>query len=525
MNADTSSSSLLADFKSRYQRGDFDDFFELAPGQFEAALKTPRSCDRARLSAALRRYAQTLAAPPAVFEMLARLEHPQSRAVVTGQQAGLLLGPTFSLSKAVTAINLAKRLSTDDKPVVPIFWVASQDGDSAEIDHTRLLDLSETLHKLELPLPADVPSGRIPLASKWPLELCQKLKTFDYQTAHLDEIISLLQETADRSSSVADWFAALLYALLGEQGLIVLNPLEPDIAPLFADVLTKELAEPLPSSRAINEAAQRLRELGETPQLGRGEDATNLFVTESDGKRRLLRFGGQDFYSDTRRYQRNELLSLLAQDASRLTPAAGLRPITQDAALPTALTVVGPGELRYFAQLRGVYKQHGVAMPLIQPRMTVTVLEPPVARILDKYDLTARELVKDIDAVRDAKLLAQHGYADTFETGLEGLDASVRTMLEAVRELDPTLLRTVTRSESRLEETLERLRFKTARALLKQDDITRRQFARLEAHLLPNGAPQGRVLSPFSFFLKFGMQPVLDEFLALPPEGDHVISL
>ena len=28
------------------------------------------------------------------------------------------------------------------------------------------------------------------------------------------------------------------------------------------------------------------------------------------------------------------------------------------------MTVVGPGELRYIAQLRGVYRRHGVAMPL-----------------------------------------------------------------------------------------------------------------------------------------------------------------
>src|SRR5690606_8060170 len=116
------------------------------------------------LVAALRRYAERIGSPPAVMRNVERLLHPEARAVVTGQQTGLLLGPTYTLSKAATAVRLAQRLDRPERPVVPIFWLASQDHDAAEIDHTYLLDGSETLRRVSVSLPDGVAAGRIPYA-------------------------------------------------------------------------------------------------------------------------------------------------------------------------------------------------------------------------------------------------------------------------------------------------------------------------------------------------------------------------
>ena len=511
---------MTTDFLACYRRGDLNNFYALAPGNLDAALSQPRPQDRARLADALRVYATRLGAPKPVFEALERLEHSQSRVVVTGQQTGLLLGPTYTLSKAVTAINLAKKLSTEDAPVVPVFWLASQDHDAAEIDHTYLLDLSESLVRLSVELPSEVPAGRIPWEPAWLETLTEGLGALEAKNAYREEVLALLRESAAHAKTYADFFGALLYRLLGEQGLILIDPLEPATAPLFAPVLEAELRDPLASSRAVNEAAERLRGLGITPQLGRGEEATNLFLEEA-GKRNLLRFDGDAFYTGTR-YTREDLESILKTDPGRLTPAAGLRPVTQDAALPTAVTVVGPGELRYFAQLGGVYRAHGAPTPLIWPRMTVTVLEPPVARIMEKFGLTLED-VKDFDAVRRQVLLELHGHKEAFDEAVGTLEQSVETLLKHVREIDPTLQRTVTRGEASLEATVARLRRKSGDALAKQDGIYARQLARVERHLLPKGVPQERILSPFSFFLKFGISNVVNAFLALPPEGDHTV--
>ena len=332
-----------------------------------------------------------------------------------------------------------------------------------------------------------------------------------------------LRRSAEHAESYADWFAGLLYDLLGDQGLIVLDPLEPDLAPLFRDVLAREVRDPLSSSDAINRAADALRDQGLDPQLGRGEQATNLFFETDDGQRQLLRYDDGLFRSENAEFTPDDLLSLLDRDPSRLTPAAGLRPVTQDAVLPTAITVVGPGELRYFCQLQGVYEAHGVAIPLIWPRATVTVLEPPVHRILDKFELSHHDVQERYTDVRDRVLLDLHGHAEMFDHHLEELERLADHLVEHVRAIDPTLERPVRRGEGYIETTFETLRDKSARALAKQDSIYSRQFRRLHAHLLPEDTPQERILSPFSFFLKFGAENVVRAFLRLEPHGDHTI--
>lgn len=511
-------------FADHYTAHKLDDLFRLEPGDTAGALTTPRSPDRSALAAALRVQAERLVAPAEVFASLERLAEPDSRVVVTGQQTGFLLGPLYTLSKAVSAVALAKRLSTEKKPVVPVFWLASQDADSAEIDNTYLLDFSERLHRVSVPLPEGVAAGHIPFEGQFLETALKAAESFGGPEAYRTEVETLLRESATCSRSFADWFGAILYRLLGDTGLVVMNPLEPEVAQLFRPVLEAELADPLRSSTLINDAADVLRDRGFTPQLGRAAGATNLFI-EEDGQRHLLRFDGEAFSTDVALYTREDLLARLGADPACLTPAAGLRPITQDAVLPNVATVVGPGELRYFAQLKGVYDAHGVPMSLIWPRTTATVLEPPVSRILERFDLTAAQVQSDFAGVKADKLLELHGHKLSFDNRLRALKNLTASMKEDVSGIDSTLERTVERAGETLEGIFGTLEAKSAAALGERDDTYSRQFARLEAHLLPNGTPQERLISPFSFFLKFGVENVMKRMLELPAEGDHILRV
>jgi uncharacterized protein YllA (UPF0747 family) len=56
--------------------------------------------------------------------------------VVTGQQVGLFSGPAYTIYKALTAVRLAARLSEQGIPAVPMFWLATEDHDVAEVNHT-----------------------------------------------------------------------------------------------------------------------------------------------------------------------------------------------------------------------------------------------------------------------------------------------------------------------------------------------------------------------------------------------------
>ncbi len=521
------------DFKSSYLAGNLNQFYALpirkgqgdAKGDAEAALKLPRPIDRTNLVSKLGNYAKKLSAPPQVFESLDLLSHNESRAVVTGQQVGLLLGPNFTLSKAVTAIKKARELSTEEKPVVAIFWLASQDHDSEEINHNYFLDMDEQLKKIELPLAEGVPSGRLELQNDWLQQLQTEIIALNYPQHFKEEVLEFIAESFQSTNSFDDFFASMLYKLLGPEGLIIINPLDDDTASLFTDVIKTELANPLASSEAINQAAEALQNLGHTPQLGRAEAATNLFIEEKNQQRQLLRtVDGKFFFSDDSEYSLDDLHQILDKTPSRITPAAGFRPITQDSVLPTALTVVGPGELKYFAQLKGVYDLHGVTMPLIYPRMTVTIIEPPVQRIMEKYGLSLKQLA-DFPTIKEDLILSLNGHSESFHSSIETLEQTLQTMLTDINNIDLTLANPVSKTDKHFKKVIESLKSKSAKALLTQESTISNQFHRIDSHLRPNNAPQERLISPLNFMLKFGIEVMVDRFMALEPEGDHQVLL
>lgn len=515
-------------FTDRYRRGDLDGLFELPPGDLGAALAVERHADRAALAAAMRSHAERWGAPEAVHDMLERLEQPGSIVVATGQQTGLLLGPTYSLSKAIGAIQLARRIDTPDRPAVPVFWLASQDHDGAEIDHAYLLDGEERLHRAKVTLPADMPAGRVPMHESMMAAVTETFDAMRPQPPCRAPVEALLRDTAARARGYADWFAGIMYRLLGSQGLLLFDPMDPAAAPLLRAPLERELARPEAGPATINEAARRLRALGLEPQLGRAADATNLFL-EVDGaagpRRVLLRYDGKDFRAEGERLSVADVRERLRQDPASLTPAAGLRPIVQDSVFPTAVNVLGPGELRYVAQLRGVYRLHDLPMPLAWPRPSATILEPPVARMLGRYDLDALAFQRDPAGCLERVILERSGHGTRFRQAADELERLFATLLTEVDGIDPTLQGTVQRGRRHLDLTLERLRGKTARALAQHDAITRGQFDRLGDHLLPLHQPAERVLSPFSHMLKFGIRPVLDLMLGLEAEGDQVLAI
>ena len=65
---------------------------------------------------------------PAVEKNLERLRDPKSVVVIGGQQAGLLTGPLYTIYKAITLIQLARREEKRlGRPVIPVFWIAGED--------------------------------------------------------------------------------------------------------------------------------------------------------------------------------------------------------------------------------------------------------------------------------------------------------------------------------------------------------------------------------------------------------------
>ena len=73
-----------------------------------------------------------------------------------------------------------------------------------------------------------------------------------------------------------------------------------------------------------------------------------------------------------------------------------LRPIFQDALLPTGAYIGGPAEIAYFAQCQVLYERIlGRTTPVL-PRLSATLIEPAIASILAKHEISLGDVVESV---------------------------------------------------------------------------------------------------------------------------------
>src|SRR5208282_3409917 len=93
---------------------------------------------RGKVSEILERQNRAWGASSKTLANLERLKRG-ALAAVTGQQVGLFGGPLFSIFKALTAVRLAEQATAAGVECVPVFWLATEDHDLAEVNHVALL--------------------------------------------------------------------------------------------------------------------------------------------------------------------------------------------------------------------------------------------------------------------------------------------------------------------------------------------------------------------------------------------------
>jgi bacillithiol biosynthesis cysteine-adding enzyme BshC len=466
-------------------------------------------------------------APPAAREAAASLADPQTVAIVTGQQAGAFGGPLFTLLKAVTAIQLARRVSTEHgAKAVAVFWVDAEDHDWEEVRSCTVLDsefqpASVTLADLdgagELPVAALTLDERIHDSLD---ALASALPGSDFS----DLVTASLRAAYQPGTGMAEAFAKWIEDLLGPYGLVVFESGDAAAKELAGPVFLHELRAPGRTSALAAEAGQQLAERGHQPQVVPQPDSLALF--HLNGVRRAIRRQGDRFVIGDEEVTSEALLAEAESDPARFSPNVLLRPIVQDTLFPTICYVAGPSELAYLGQLGGVYAHFGVPMPLMFPRGSATLVDSPTARFLSRYNFPLADLRPQDESGLNRLLESQ--LPPEIEQALKDADdairASLQRVIEAMPALDPTLAGAAKTTVGKMEHDLRSLHSKVIHAAKRRDETLRRQFTRAQSQIFPLGHSQERVLGVVFFLNRYG-PALVDRLLEeLPLEmGRHWI--
>ena len=483
-----------------------------------AAAAGKGSGSRAQIVSALRPLNQRLGSDESVARNLDRLA-AGAVAVVAGQQTGLFSGPAYTLYKVLTAIRVSAELTAGGTDAVPVFWLASEDHDLAEVDHCDWPGRSG-LERIELPHDSATegrPVGEIPLGPAIDAALASAFAALDGPGA--ETIASALRAAYTPADTYSSAFGKLLARLFAGRGLILFDPHEPAIDALAAPVLAAALRE---NSALISALIQRSRDLehsGFHAQVRVPGTATLVFA-KVDGRRTPLRSHNSAFQAGPRSFTLDELIRLAEQSPGDLSPSALLRPIVQDSLLPTAACVVGPAELAYFAQSEVVYRRLLGRMPVVLPRAGFTLIEPHVARILRKYGLTIRDVLRGRQHLRQKleRESVPRALARQMSLGERNLRRYLTRIRKPLRKLDPTLSGALDISERKMLYQLEKLRTRAGRAADRRAELLDHHERILREALAPHHDLQERTLCALPILARHGLS-VLDSLL------DHAADL
>jgi len=465
--------------------------------------------DRAAIAAVAGRQLDDRRAPAAARTAAALLADPTTVTILTGQQAGVLGGPLYTLLKAVTAVQLARQVSArHGVPAVAVFWVDADDHDWEEIRSASVLDAAFEVRTLSLATLTGAgaqPVGRLTLDAGVE-NLLASAEAALPPTEFTPDVLARLRAHYRPGVRVSTAFAGWLDELLGAQGLVAFESADRDARPLLGDLWAAEAGHPGRTTDLARLAGAAMRRLGHEPQVEPAADATGLFTVDGSGRRPVRQRDGEYLVGDAVRTP-----AALAEEArrhpDRFSPNVLLRPLAQDRLFPTVCYVAGPSELAYHAQLGDVYRAFGIERPLLYSRATATLLDSAAARFLDRYQVPLEALQERDESALNRLLDSQ--LPPSIERTLAELDRLMADRLAAlqpdVSAVDPTLAGAVDTTLQKMRDTARTLHAKIVQASKRKDDTLRRQFFRTRTLAFPGGAPQERTLSVAFFANRYGL--------------------
>ena len=430
---------------------------------------------------------------------LETLGRPGTVAVVTGQQVGLFSGPAYTIYKALTAVKLARDLEARGIPAVPVFWLATEDHDFAEVNHCWIFDAQHRPAKLEMRVAASgQPVGEVLLADPPVAELAKTFQDFPFG----GEISSLVSECYATGAHMGQAFGALLGRLLARFGLLQVDPMSPAVRELAAPAIRSALESAPELSARVLERNRELISAGYHAQV-HVEDSTSFVFLLENGRRLTLRRHGREYTSNGRRFSTEELMDRGAS----LSPNALLRPVVQDSILPTVAYVGGPAELAYLAQAEVIYRQVLGRMPVALNRAGFTLLDQRSRKLMERYHLRLNDFFHGEQALKErlALELIPEGLTRTMqESGAEATEALARSM-EGLRRFDVTLAKAAERSQKKIAYQLDKMQKKVAREMMARDARAAGHTAYLYGLIYPDRHLQERLYSILPFLARHGL--------------------
>jgi len=432
--------------------------------------------------------------------------------VLTGQQVGLFGGPLYSPFKAATAIARARTSTAKGHPHVGIFWLASEDHDFAEISEVTFPAGKELARLVYEGAPASaIRAGKVVFGDAI-LPLAARAAELLGPSAAADALVAAYKPGRTFAQAFGDFYAKIL----GPQGLLIVDASGREFHRLGAPVLRAAIERADEFFAALEERSQALVAAGYHAQVS-PESSLLFLIDEHTGARLALRRIAPSaaepnglWMADDHTFSSADLQGILDAEPERISPAALLRPVFQDFLFSSSAITGGPAEIAYWAQSAVLYDRILGRQTPILPRFSATLIEPSVAKLLHKHDLSLELVFAEESAASLSQRLAARSMPVETKQRLaaagNALDTELNALVEWMHAQDKGLGESAETAAGKMRYQMNRMRTLAANFQLQRESTLARHAESIYNAIFPGGILQERVHGAAYYFARYGLE-------------------
>lgn len=442
------------------------------------------SSTRAIVADVLKQQYEGLDLTPEETASLTAFSNANTVTITTGHQLILLGGPMYFYTKIANVIALCEELSSEEKQVVPIFWMASEDHDFEEIAKVNLFGKSVVCEGKNAG-----PVGRIEGA--YFKAFLNEVTTVLGDRAQFNEIKEIITIAFNEGKNLSEITKLFVRALFKDKGLLIIDADDAQLKSLFNPIVKQELREQT-SFTAANKQIEVLSISDYKIQVNPRE--INLFYIQDGYRQRIVTIDSGFQTVDQRFSWSSEEIEIeVDQHPENFSPNVILRPVYQEVLLPNIAYVGGAGEIAYWLELPQVFKAYGVYFPMPIVRKSYYFIPQKHIDWLQEYQLDITSVFENQDVLinRFTKQISDESVS--LSTEIASVKKVYQGLLEKGMSINPQLEKVVLGDEKRTVSALENVEKRFLNAEKQKHEQTINKLKNIINKVQPNGVPMERV--------------------------------
>jgi bacillithiol biosynthesis cysteine-adding enzyme BshC len=299
---------------------------------------------------------------------------------------------------------------------------------------------------------------------------------------------------------------------------------------LAAPIIIRKLEERGQMNKLLLEQSRALEQEQYEKQILIRSELLNVFILKDNTRIPMTVLGEMLTNGEEKEILSDqELIQLATEYPERFSPKVAFRPIVQDFLFPTVAYIGGPSELTYFAQLKKIYEFFEIQMPIIWPRITATLIDAKIKRLMQKVGIDVKEIFREEEEVIQ-NILGKYSPLKpegVFSEAGKRLDEVIDWLEGKLTQLDPSLSGQFKSSYSKMHYQVNSMKIRTFNQLKAQHQSVINNWKSLQVLVYPQKKLQDRVYNILYFLSRYGfwLMDYLTENLDINTDDHQILEI